>query len=73
MISMPASDWISEKWVVMSMQALTVREDLLKSLEDDFFRLLEMDRESLEFEELYRRFDAQLSEVLEPEREEALV
>ncbi len=55
------------------MQALTVREDLLKSLEDDFFRLLEMDRESLEFEELYRRFDAQLSEVLEPEREEALV
>ena len=54
------------------MHTATVKEDLLKSLEQDFFRLLELDRDSPEFEALYRRFDAALERVLEPEKEEAI-
>lgn len=55
------------------MQSLVVNEKQLKDLEADFLRLLETDRESPEFVELYRRFDAALDEVLQPENVGALV
>lgn len=59
------------------MQTATANDRLLLSLKEDFFRLLEMDRESPEFHVLYQRFDEALEhaldEALEPEWEEALV
>ena len=49
------------------MQARAACETRLKSVETDFLRLIDMDRESPEFEALYRRFDEALEEALELE------
>jgi len=54
------------------MRVGTECDELLKSIEADFLRLIDMDRESPEFEALYRRFDEALEEVLEPEAAEVV-